>query len=299
MQIIEKFKYAIKDFRTWLVQFFYLRRRGQARVPLSSLSLDTSRCAVCVVAFENPWVSDWQIRMFKRNCPGMDLYLFDNSRNAERAMEIQQVCENHGVYYLRLPLSRTRHPNRSHGLALNWIYRNFILQKTPSRFGFLDHDLIPLAPFDLNAFMQTKPVYGQLSGGGRSTWQLWAGYCFFETRFLTGKKVDFMYDFALGLDTGGRNYRSIYRHMVLDPSQYCSNHQVTLQLDEAPDCKVQVLDGVWLHIGGVSYNNNLQGKAELVQALREQADAGRDVLHDFYRSHRTNVANIQTESGLI
>ena len=79
-----------------------------------------------IVAYEQPWALHWLLRTAARNVAGANLLVFDNSRRPDARSEIKRVCLDRGVPYLGLPPIPTRHPNRSHGMAMTWIYYNVV-----------------------------------------------------------------------------------------------------------------------------------------------------------------------------
>ena len=104
-----------------------------------------------VIAFEKPWVIDWLLRMAARNLTDGTLLVFDNSRRKEARKEISCICRECGVPYLALPPSPTWHPNRSHGMAMTWVFHNVVRVVKPKTFTFIDHDLIPMEKIELGA----------------------------------------------------------------------------------------------------------------------------------------------------
>ncbi len=99
-------------------------------------------------------------------------------------------------------------------------------------------------------------------------WSLWAGYCFFDYAQTEGKSINFLYDFSRDLDTGGRNWNSLYRD--LDPKQLrtASSENVSIRIPsiESPRL-VQFIDENWLHIGGISYSYSSPESIEFFRVL--------------------------------
>ena len=214
---LEPVAHGLRQLRNDLLLQRYLR----ARPPELPAFLDAQsqlrggRIAI-VIAFEQPWALDWQLRMAERNLPGTRLLVFDNSRDEEKRRQIRDVCARHEIPYLGLPPYRTRHVNRSHGMAMSWIYHNVVAALEPEIFGYLDHDLIPVEPMDVGERLGGQPVFGLANVGRPGNWSLWAGYCFYRYAFTRGKPLNFLYNFSRKLDTGGRNWKILYR--ALDPS---------------------------------------------------------------------------------
>ncbi|MBI3529724.1 MAG: hypothetical protein HY067_17375 [Betaproteobacteria bacterium] len=208
-----------------------------------------------VIAFEQPWALNWLLQMANRNVSDMTVLVFDNSRNNSKRIEIEQICKQNKAPYLALPPNPTRHVNRSHGMAMTWVYHNVVRAINPRIFGFIDHDLIPVRKVSIADKLTNQPVYGLLNRGKFGFWYLWAGYCFFDYAGTKDKSINFLYDFSRDLDTGGRNWKSLYRD--LDPRQLrvVSAESISMKVASIENPRlVQFVDKHWLHIGGISYN---------------------------------------------
>jgi hypothetical protein len=228
-----------------------------------------------VIAFEQPWALDWHLRMAARNLEDTQVLVFDNSRTEAPRRAIREVCGRHGTPYLGLPTYRTRHVNRSHGMAMSWVYHNVAVPLAPESFGYLDHDLIPVAPVDLAQQLRTQPAYGMLNAGNFAHWNLWAGYCFYRHDFTAGKPLNFLYDFSRGLDTGGRNWNPLYRGLDRAGIRFAPQEFVTVHPPgQAEPRKVEIVDRAWVHVGGVSYNDNFERKHAFFESLKHAFDDG-------------------------
>lgn len=206
-----------------------------------------------IIAFEQPEVLNFSARMAARYLADATLLVFDNSRRPEMRSRNEQVCRENGIAYLALPENPARHPNRSHGMAMTWVWHNAVKAIRPSITGFIDHDLIQLEKAALKDVLGGQPFYG-LPNVGKWGWSLWAGYCFFDFRIVGALPLNFLNDFSRDLDTGGRNWEYLYsRHEarrlkfaqwelydVLDPSSGALR-------------PLEIIDGQWLHVAGVSY----------------------------------------------
>ncbi|HEX5485065.1 MAG TPA: hypothetical protein VFX23_03620 [Limnobacter sp.] len=266
-------KYFLKDIRNDFVQSRYNQKRSESLSIWNVKALEM-RFPVFSIAFENPFVTQWQIDSFQSHVSNAQLVICDNSRDLAKRQGIREICEKAGVVYIALPASTITHPNRSHSLAMNWIYQNLVLTHNIQQFGFIDHDLIPVSSFNFSDVDLNKVgFYGSLYGGGLKTWQLWAGYCFFGKSCRNFNKLDFMYDFSLSLDTGGRNYKHVFRHYTADHLKFAPNLNVELKVGNSA-FDIQLIDHAWLHIGGISYNQNFEKKADNMQRLKSQLDQG-------------------------
>lgn len=266
----------VKSPRNSLVSYLYNRRKSP---DLSGLREDLSRGdagVLCVVAFNLPWAVDLMIRSCKRHLPDWRLVIFDNSNKPALRTEIAEICHALGVPYLSLPRNPEWSPNRSHALALNWIYANVIKVVRPTCFGFLDHDCFPFASAPLLEMISRQAAYGfrRNSKFVPEAWNHWAGYMFFNTELIANYSLDFNHDQIRILDTGGRNWVKFYRH--LDESRLAKAEITTREvhsLDGSQVYKTQCLDSVFLHIGGASYRDYGDGLKDFIPALRAFIEA--------------------------
>jgi hypothetical protein len=237
------------------------------------------RRVAVTVAFNDVEILERQIRGLRALVAGALHMVADNSSNDDRAGQIQALCARHQTPYIRLPRNPwgPKSPSRSHGVALDWIWRRLIRPGRPEAFGFLDHDLVPTEPCDPFEPLTRQPVCGDKRWAARK-WYLWAGYCFFRTDYLQRLRVDFGQDWFAGLDTGGGNWRSIYSR--LDPAAIEDRPIEYLAIvPGAPvdDCWVE-RRGSWLHEVGVDRRPELRSAKRvrflaLLDATLERAGA--------------------------
>lgn len=168
---------------------------------------------VLTIAFEDPAGLDMHAALIKKYVLHDYHVVADNSRDASSILRNRDIAASHGALYLHLPPNpwTEKKDSRSHGIALNWLWHNLLRPGRPKAFGFVDHDLFPVAPVDPFAPLSAHPFYGDLRTAD-SRWFLWAGYCFFRFDAVAGKPLDFGLDWFLGLDTGGANWDVLYRH---------------------------------------------------------------------------------------
>ena len=261
-------QHAFKQVRNDLVLHAYQRRpaAGEAAFIAQCAALSGTSIGL-IVAFEQPWALDWLLAMARRNVRNCTLLVFDNSRRESARADIAAVCARHGAPYLALPSNRTRHVNRSHGMAMSWVYERIVRALEPETFGFLDHDLIPVVPLDMRERIGTQDCFGKLNDS-RWSWQLWAGYCFYRHARVRALPMNFLYDFSRGLDTGGRNWPWLYRRLARDTLRFAASDYLELCLPATGERRtVEVVDERWLHIGGVSYNNNFAAKQAFIEGI--------------------------------
>ena len=251
-------KHALKQLRNdvWLA-WYKNSRPSETNRFLGKHKYLAGKNIVLVTAFELPWVLNWLLQMAKRNLSDATVLVFDNSRDPAKRLEIEQVCKQNDVGYLALPANSTRHVNRSHGMAMTWVYHNIVRAINPGIFGFIDHDLIPVRKVSVADKLAGQPVYGLLNESGSGFWSLWAGYCFFDYAETKGKSINFLYDFSRNLDTGGRNWNSLFRDLDRRQLRFAISENLRLKDPSITNPRtVQFIDENWLHIGGISYSDN-------------------------------------------
>ncbi len=265
---------AVKSLRYQLIDRNYRRqppRVGDAAAVARSIR---GLKVLVTVAYSDPALISWQIRLLRYYVPGVHHVIVDNSPVDAVARLIERAAG--ASAYVRAP----RNPwsgaaaSRSHGLTLNWTWENLIRRGEPEAFGFLDHDIFPLGTDDPFAALAGQDVFGVV----RSVpprWFLWAGFCMFRFAAVRDKALDFGQDWFNGLDTGGGNWRYLYS--AIDRTR----------LREAPTCffpfkpEITVADGplqwcgTWLHEIGLMGNPALlaEKRAVVAQMLAPHLDA--------------------------
>ena len=270
-------QHAAKQIRNDVWLSLYKSRHPQA---LDEFLAQTRHLAgkniAVVIAFEQPWVLNWLLRMANRNLSDTTLLVFDNSRNESKRAEIEQACRRNGTLYFALPPNSTRHVNRSHGMAMTWVYHNVVRAIGPRIFGFLDHDLIPVRKASIADRIADQPLYGLVNVGKFGFWSLWAGYSFFDYAVSREKPINFLYDFSRDLDTGGRNWESLYRHLDRQKLRFATFDYVSTKVPEIEEPrKAQFVDGNWLHLGGMGYGGGTPDRLAFFAGLEKLFDEGR------------------------
>jgi hypothetical protein len=174
----------------------------------------TGRDVLVTIAFNDPDLVDWHLRLCEKFLPPHVHLIADNSNDALASETIRAAASAIGALYLKLPdnpWTRKGNGSRSHGAAMNFVWRHIIKPGAPRAIGFLDHDLFPTAPDDPFALLKSHDWFGDFRFG-RDRWFLWAGYCFFRFDAVRDVPLDFGLDWFAGLDTGGANWEILYKH---------------------------------------------------------------------------------------
>ncbi len=251
-----------KTLRYRLVNAIHMRRRARKGDTGALARSIRGANVLMTIAFSDPQLIEWQA-LLMRACVSQPFYLIaDNSPDDASAAAIATIAQRHGVAYIRLPANPWGLGSRSHGISMNWLWRNIILPGEPEAFGFLDHDLFPTAPDDPFAMLSMQDFYGLIRTAG-PRWFLWAGFCVFKFDSVRHKPLDFGQDWFVGLDTGGGNWEVLYRHidraMLREPQGSVFPFKPGIDISEG----ALQWCGSWLHALGH------MGRPELAAEKRE------------------------------
>ena len=117
--VVHRFKYV----RNRTLERVYRNRGGAARDRFLADNAENLGPKLAVtIAFNTPWVVELLLRAARINLTDMSVVVADNSSDDAAAGEIAALCDQYGAAYARLPRNPEWHPNRSHGVAMNWAY---------------------------------------------------------------------------------------------------------------------------------------------------------------------------------
>ena len=170
--------------------------------------IDPLKLLVIICAFNDAKLLDLHRAALAKYLQDPFQYLVvDNSNKDPEAVKIKEYCLANGINYVRLP-KNPAWGGISHGLALNWTYRNMVRKLRPKAFGFWDYDLFPIRPISIASYLSVSDSWGMAIDRNpylrpwRYPLYLWVGLSFFRTEKFKNKTPDFTPDF--GVDTGGR-----------------------------------------------------------------------------------------------
>jgi hypothetical protein len=254
-----------KLFVTYLhfLESFFLRKRFNATVhincditPLpSATSLD-----IVSIAFNNEFLVEQQIRLIKKHLQDKNYthIIADNSTDKEKRKRIQGICARYHIAYISLPFNPVykflKKASYAHGMAMNWVYYNFIQYRRPAIFGFIDHDLFPIENYSVREQFEKYPnqdFFGVLRDRTQG-WYLWAGLCFYKFDKIKSYKINFNPYVYRGiyLDTGGTNYVRMYSKYNKDGLKFCKPATaITINADGTNyhNDIIHRIDEAWIH----------------------------------------------------
>jgi hypothetical protein len=270
---------SYKTLRYKLVDRRYMRRPARAGDVASLARAVAGRKVLATIAYADPQAVDWQTRLVRHYLPDVVHIVADNSPDEVSAAAIAEVARARQALYIRLPVNPWHQSSRSHGIAMNWVWRNVLRPGAPEAFGFLDDDIFPTGPDEPFSALRSQDFYGNLRFQG-SRWHIWAGYCSFHFGRVADKGLDFGQDWFKALDTGGGNWRALFSHVDPTAIQGASLKVVPYETG-ATGAKVTLQWlGTWLHeTGSEGTAENLQDKrrivAEILAPHLAAADAAR------------------------
>jgi hypothetical protein len=159
---------------------------------------------------------------------------------------------------------------------MTWIWHNVVEAIRPAVSGFIDHDVIPLAKIELRKLLKGQPFYG-VPNVGKWAWSLWAGFCFYDFAEVSLRPLNFLNDDPRGVDTGGRNWKCLYKAHDYRKLQFADLRLYDVPRDSAAiPAALEIIDESWLHLGGVSHREDLRRNSEFYARVFSTIDDGAD-----------------------
>ena len=261
-------------FRSALIRLDYerYRRTGFGRVEKLDASAERLTSPECLdlvtIAFNNPVVIGEQVRLLRKNLADPFRYtVADQSSHPGLSSEIRQTCRDLEVPYVRLPRTHgpAPDPSTSHGRALNWALIHYLRPRDAHYFGFLDHDVFPIRRTAVIPRLSDAPVWG-LPQEGDQRWYLWPGLSFFDARRVPHERLDFRP--GRGVDTGGRNWETVYSTVDRRDLDEPSHSHVRLREGDGPvQSDHYEAIGDWIHTFNASHWMEVESRDDLVAEL--------------------------------
>ncbi len=230
---------------------------------------------IFTIAFNNVQVLKYQLKFLKENLRDPYVHVIaDNSPGKKQQKVIQELCREYQVGYILLPKNAyldKRSASYSHGAAATWLYYNYVCRVKPKYFGFLDHDLYPVAPVSVVDKLKEQPLYGSQEWR-EQIWYIWMGLLFMDFEWVKDKRVNFLPCKVgeLYLDTGGSNWYSIIQSLggadsgLKFPTRI--RKPIFIQGKKHRDT-VDYIDNCWLHTSNGSNWKKIAAKDDLVERI--------------------------------
>ena len=251
------------------------RKCFQANLSLRPLPDDNQSTDIVTIAYNNDQIIPYHVQYMEKYYSDDHTHIIaDNSSDQNISEKIKNYCIEHNVPYIRVPKNHQK-GSYSHATALNWVYKHIISKRRPSCFGFTDHDLFPIKPVSLAKTLQKQHIYGPIRVRGEGKyWYLSAILCFFDFKYIHGKKMDFMpvrygKDKKNHLDTGGGNWPRLYSKMDRTQIVFCDEKLVKVgENNDRHNDFVELFDNIFLHtINGaeLQYDDEQQHQSKTLQ----------------------------------
>ena len=150
----------LKNKRNTLINDYFLKQRS-SDIELVLSELQNEKSVVFSISFNKPKCVEVMIFSWKKYAANTRMVIVDNSSDQNARLKIQNLCRANHCLFIALPRNPEWHPNRSHALAMNWVFYNIVKKCKPLLFGYLDHDCFPFDKFDLNKKMDKFFIYGE------------------------------------------------------------------------------------------------------------------------------------------
>lgn len=256
---------TLKTIRYRAVDSLHMRRPARSGDLGALVRSVQDRNVLISIAYCDPQVIAWQVPLVRHYVPNALHVVADNTPDDQPAAAIKDHVERGGAHYLRLPKNPWDTGSRSHGVAMNWVWRNLLRPGAPHAFGFLDHDIFPLESNDPFSVLDEQTFHGLVRRAG-PRWFLWAGFCFFRFEAVRNLPLDFGQDWFIGLDTGGGNWRLLYQNA--DPTRLGLIWPTYSSFGQESNGAILQWCGSWLHEGGWMWKGDFEpAKREAVASM--------------------------------
>ncbi len=253
------------------VFFFYVfkKPKHQNIFPFKSNFLIIS------IAFNNSETIRIQNKYIHENLKDdFDYMIVDNSHNKDISKEIQTFCKERKISYIKLPknpLTNIR-TSGSHGMALNWCYRNIVKKFKPKYFGLLDHDIFPVRETTIINKIENG-FWGVIRTKKEKWWYFWPGFSFFEYEKIKKYSLNF-FPYHTGpnglvfLDTGGSNYNLICKKIGRDNISEAESLLIDIPtkkeliIGQDSSQTFEIIDKKWIHIRQISWREESFNKMD-------------------------------------
>lgn len=239
--------------------------------------LSANRLLLLSIAYNSLETIKVQLEYLDKNLRDEYQYIVcDNSSDTQESKKIENFCKQSEVGYIRLlgnPYNGVD-ASKSHGLAINWMYRHVVKPSSARYFGTIDHDIFPIKKTSIINKLRNSKVFGHTQVRGDS-WYLWPGFSFFNRMLVGKKKFNFMP--VEGLDTGGGNWESIFR--LINKSQVSKPVHKYIKYKDGDTIQSTSMEkiGDWLHLINSSGWRDGKKKVRIAQLIQKVLD--KDKIH--------------------
>ncbi|MGE0845029.1 MAG: hypothetical protein AB7L41_02095 [Flavobacteriaceae bacterium] len=270
----------LKRVRNTLIDRRYSRRPSpDLAALLADERVRAARNLTVSIAFNDTGTIDLLAEAWNRHISDSLLVVADNSKKEGAREEIRRICARHGIPYLSLPVNPADHISRSHGHALNWVWRNVIGQLEPAIFGTIDHDCYPVAPFSVAGFVGDLACAGvaRIDEAGHGNLFLWPGFSFFRLGAPEIGRLDFLNARQDYMDTGGANWRLFLRDLPADRIRWLRRTLLKEPMASGEEITLEGIADSFVHLGYLTWTDRFDdptGRAAVNDHIRRRIRAG-------------------------
>jgi len=257
------------DFVEKIKYYIFLNKTSKCQSKNVLLN-DGSEIDIVTIAFNNPLVIEYQIKILKKYV--MDDFthiIADNSSEIKAQKAIFEICKTLNIHYVKIP-KNDLFRNKSHGGAMHWTYKNILRKRNSPYFGFLDHDIFPTNSYSILKKMKNN-IYGRVIHSYKKDgynsfiskefpyWSLWAGFYFLKSDLLFSQNI-YTFNFfpksfqnGVYLDTGGGLWNVLMSKMIY-PGELAIYKSMKFRDSELSNVHTDYIEYFddWIHFVNVS-----------------------------------------------
>jgi hypothetical protein len=210
-----------------------------------------------ILCYNSLFCCEYQIKCINQFCKDeFKIIIIDSNQgcNLLNSKQKELICKQKKVDFITLPDMPEIQKNDSAsiilGKKLNYVYYNYVLQRNPKYFAFIDQDMFMVKPFTVIDFLEKNGMWGDVmevgnypkSGGNNgmekqnineNPWVLHPWLSFYKLDFVKPYKLNFLpggknENGDLQFDTGGENYEAFIRKINVKKETYWMRENIIM-----------------------------------------------------------------------
>jgi len=198
-----------------------------------------------ILCYNSLFCCDYQIKCINQFCKDkFKIIIFDSNlgTNPIDSKQKELLCKEKNIEFISLPdvseINKQESTSFILGNKLNYLYYNYVLQRNPKYFAFIDQDMFMIKPFSIIERLDKFGMWGDIieasnypaSGGHNgmekqningTPWILHPWLSFYKLDFVKPYKLNFLpVNGDLQFDTGGENYEAFIRKLDVKKEDY-------------------------------------------------------------------------------
>jgi hypothetical protein len=212
---------------TKIKHYFYKNKFMNKKLIRSKIYKNNWDIDIYIISFNRPELIENQIYFLNKNLnDNFRIIIVDNSNIESKSKEIEEICNNNKVSYIKLPKNKLK-ASHSHWLSLNYTMKNIISKSDSKYIWFLDHDCFLIDKISIVDILKKQKLWGVLVDDTpvrfwkniyNFAWNRWflRPWCSFFEKNLFSKWYNFLPTkkrFPMSfLDTWWWNWKYIYKY---------------------------------------------------------------------------------------